>query len=73
MHKYKNKTILCSDYQLKLLKITEELKEAYMREKGVARSDELNDYIEREVKDMGLLIRNNTSVRETLGNLMNLV
>ena len=47
--------------------------EAYMREKGVARSDELNDYIEREVKDMGLLIRNNTSVRETLGNLMNLV
>ena len=44
-----------------------------MREKGVARSDELNDYIEREVKDMGLLIRNNTSVRETLGNLMNLV
>ena len=73
MHKYKNKTILCSDYQLKLLKITEELKEAYMREKGVARSDELNNYIEREVKEMGLLIRNNTTVRETLGNLMNLI
>lgn len=73
MHKYKNKNVLCSDYQLKLLQIVEKLREEYMRERGICKKEELDNYIEKEIKDAGLLIRNHTSVKETLGNLMNLI